>query len=139
MEGTSNLFLDKSASLKHGQSTPMHVYHRCHLAFPFERDQREGEGEREREMGGIWGFVCFIVYLLKGLCGIASAAKILPIAIALAKTAAIYGCLAVLKSIPGLLHTPPLLFCVLLSTKFTNVYKYWKDYFVAVREYSNLN
>jgi hypothetical protein len=83
-----------------------------------------GEGEREREMGGIWGFVCFTGYLLKGLCGIASAAKILPIAIALAKNAAFYGCLGVLQIIPGLLHTPLLLFVfffLLNSRMFTSI------------------
>jgi hypothetical protein len=65
LEGTSNLFLDKSASLKHGQSTRMYVYHRCHLAFPFERDQRERERERERERWEGFGvsFASQVTYL----------------------------------------------------------------------------
>ena len=106
--------------------------------------------EREREMAGIWGYVCSTGDSLKGWCwsayGLGSAAvtkindgrinatqklsdeefraKIGPFTADLAKNGAIYACQEGLKSIPGLLHTPPLLFVLyflLNSRMFTSI------------------
>jgi hypothetical protein len=140
----------------------MYVYHRkktksCHLAFPFERDQRERERERGRWQGFGVTFAQQVTHLRAGAGALMVLARLpLPRSTTSGstpprscrkrnsgprsdrsqpiwpKTAPFMPARRVSRaSQVCYVHSTSFVF-VLLSSKFTNVYKYWKDYFAAV-------